>query len=49
LNYAAEDELVALFREWMRRAKKVAFEQPPVYHPYPHPKAPDLSRDHRQR
>jgi nucleoside-diphosphate-sugar epimerase len=49
LHYAAEDELVAIFKESMQRMRTVAFESPPVYHPYPHPKAPDLPRDHRQR
>ena len=49
LNYAAEDELVALFKACTLRMQRVAFEHPPVYHPYPHPKDPDLHRDHRQR
>jgi nucleoside-diphosphate-sugar epimerase len=49
LDYAAEDELVALFKESLRRMQAVAFEQPPVSHVYPHPKNPNLPRDHRQR
>lgn len=49
LNYQAEDELVAIYKESLQRMQAVAFERPPVYHTYPHPKAPGLQRDHRKR
>ncbi len=49
LNYEAEDELAAIYRDSLQRMQAVAFERPTVFHSYPHPKQPDLARDHRQR
>jgi nucleoside-diphosphate-sugar epimerase len=49
LNYQAEDELVAIYKEGLQRMQAIAFTRPLVYHSYPHPKTPDLQRDHRQR
>ena len=48
-NYDAEDELVSLASEALRRMATVTHEERKVHHPYPHPKDPRLERDHRRR
>jgi nucleoside-diphosphate-sugar epimerase len=49
-NYAAEDRLVAIFKESMERMAAIPFDvgkdRP---HPYAHPKTPGQQRDHRER
>ena len=49
-NYAAEDQLVAIFKDSLQRMAAIPFEvatdRP---HPYAHPKAPGQQRDHRDR
>ncbi|MCP3989024.1 MAG: NAD-dependent epimerase/dehydratase family protein [Actinomycetia bacterium] len=49
LNYAAEDEQVALYRQFHRRLAEVEHVTHDVHHPYPHPRQPGLVRDHRRR
>jgi hypothetical protein len=49
-DYAAEDQLVALHREYLGRMSSVRFARTePIPHPYPHPKIPGQPRDHRGR
>ena len=48
-NYAAEDELVEIMSTATEKMARIAHEEAPVSHPYPHPKAPGLSRDHKKR
>jgi nucleoside-diphosphate-sugar epimerase len=49
-DYAAEDQLVAMSREYVARMSSVRFARTqPIPHPYPHPKEPGLPRDHRGR
>ncbi|HJU29415.1 MAG TPA: NAD-dependent epimerase/dehydratase family protein [Candidatus Binataceae bacterium] len=49
-DYAAEDELIAIYRESIVRMAAVRFKKvPPTPHPYPHPKVPGQARDHRNR
>jgi nucleoside-diphosphate-sugar epimerase len=49
LNYEAEDQQVALYREFLPQLAAVEHDLRDVHHPYPHPKQAGLSRDHRQR
>jgi nucleoside-diphosphate-sugar epimerase len=49
LNYRIEDELAAIYRDCYDRMASVEHPNRPVHHPYPHPKEPGLSRDHRKR
>lgn len=49
LNYAAEDEQVAIHREVHQRLAAVEHVSHDVHHPYPHPRQPGLGRDHRRR
>jgi nucleoside-diphosphate-sugar epimerase len=48
-DYAVEDQLAAIYREAATRARAFHREAVPIPHPYPHPKAPNLTRDHRNR
>jgi len=48
-DYATEDQLAAIYREAMTRARAFHREVIPTPHPYPHPKEPNLVRDHRNR
>ena len=48
-NYAAEDALVRIMRAATAQMAEVPHEEEPVSHPYPHPKAPGLDRDHKKR
>jgi nucleoside-diphosphate-sugar epimerase len=48
-DYAVEDQLAAIYREAAERAKVFSREIVPTPHPYPHPKQPGLTRDHRNR
>jgi nucleoside-diphosphate-sugar epimerase len=49
-NYAAEDQLVAVYKESLQRMAAVPFvREVGRPHPYAHPKAPGLQRDHRDR
>lgn len=48
-NYAAEDEQVAIWRRYHEELAGVAHVTHDVHHPYPHPREPGLSRDHRRR
>jgi len=49
-DYAAEDQLVGIFKESLGRMATVRFnEVKPTPHPYPHPKVPGQQRDHRNR
>ena len=49
LNYAAEDAQVALYRDFHRQLSAIAHQTHEVHHPYPHPKEPGLTVDHRRR
>jgi len=49
LNYAAEDEQVAIYRQFLPRLAAVDHVTHDVHHPYPHPRQPGLSQDHRRR
>jgi nucleoside-diphosphate-sugar epimerase len=49
LNYAAEDEQVAIMRDAHRRLAAVDHVTHEVHHPYPHPRQPGLRRDHQRR
>jgi len=49
LNYKAEDQLVAIYRECYERMAAVEHIRHKVYHAYPHPRKPGLKRDHRTR
>lgn len=49
LNYALEDQLLAIYNEAAEKMAKLPFRRKEVHHPYPHPKAPGLARDHRNR
>ncbi|HZP46063.1 MAG TPA: NAD-dependent epimerase/dehydratase family protein [Candidatus Binataceae bacterium] len=49
-DYAAEDKLIAILREAQSKAQAVAARKVErIAHPYPHPKEPGLTRDHRNR
>jgi hypothetical protein len=49
-NYAAEDQLVALYKESLQRMAAIPFEVNSFRpHPYAHPKEPGQQRDHRDR
>jgi nucleoside-diphosphate-sugar epimerase len=48
-NYTAEDEQVAIYRDMYQRLSDVEHVTHDVHHPYPHPKQPGLSKDHRRR
>ena len=48
-DYDAEDGLAAIYREAADRAQVFRREAVRTAHPYPHPKAPNLARDHRNR
>ncbi|MGH7839785.1 MAG: NAD-dependent epimerase/dehydratase family protein, partial [Candidatus Binataceae bacterium] len=49
-DYAAEDRIIAILREAGQQAAAVTTRKiEPTPHPYPHPKAPNLQRDHRNR
>lgn len=49
LNYAAEDEQVAMVKDLYPRLAGVDHVTHEVHHPYPHPRKPGLSRDHQRR
>jgi hypothetical protein len=49
-DYAAEDKLIAILQEARERAQALTTHKiMPIPHPYPHPKEPNLQRDHRNR
>jgi hypothetical protein len=48
-DYDTEDQLAAIYREAAGRARAFHREAVPTPHPYPHPKMPNLARDHRNR
>lgn len=49
-DYAGEDQLLALFDGFLETYdERYARAAPPSVHPYPHPVAPGLTRDHRGR
>ena len=49
-DYAAEDKLAAVYREYIESMSSVRFARTePIPHPYPHPKIPGQPRDHRGR
>jgi len=48
-DYEAEDQLAAIYRDAAQRARVFRREAVQTAHPYPHPKAPNLARDHRNR
>ncbi|MGH7961957.1 MAG: NAD-dependent epimerase/dehydratase family protein [Candidatus Binatia bacterium] len=49
-NYPAEDQLVAIFKESLKRMAAIPFEvESSRPHPYAHPKTPGQQRDHRER
>ena len=51
-NYKMEDELVHVYTQCMEKMKKIILGAQIKllnYHPYPHPKAPNLKADHRGR
>lgn len=49
-DYPAEDKLVKIFKAGLAQMAEVRFEQTVnTAHPYPHPKEPGRSRDHRNR
>ena len=49
-DYGAEDKLIAILQEAKQKAQAVAARPiERIAHPYPHPKEPGLSRDHRNR
>lgn len=48
-DYEAEDRLIALHKESVKRMAEVPYEAPDPHHSYAHPKAPGLSTDHRER
>jgi nucleoside-diphosphate-sugar epimerase len=49
-DYAAEDQLVAIYRESLKRMGTVRFDiERGRPHPYAHPKEPGQQRDHRDR
>jgi nucleoside-diphosphate-sugar epimerase len=47
-HYAAEDQLVRVYKACLQQLAGVPFDHSPWYHPYAHPKQPG-ERDHRQR
>jgi len=48
-DYDSEDQLAAIYRDAAQRASAFRREMIRTPHPYPHPKAPGLARDHRNR
>ena len=48
-DYETEDQLAAIYREAATRAQAFHREMVRTPHPYPHPKEPGLTRDHRNR
>jgi nucleoside-diphosphate-sugar epimerase len=49
-DYAAEDKLIAILQEARERAQALTTHKiVRIPHPYPHPKEPNLQRDHRNR
>ncbi len=48
-DYDTEDQLAAIYRDAAGRARAFHREAVPTPHPYPHPKVPNLARDHRNR
>jgi nucleoside-diphosphate-sugar epimerase len=48
-DYAAEDKFIALYRDFESKAAEVNVTAREPGHPYAHPKASSLSRDHRGR
>jgi hypothetical protein len=48
-DYETEDQLAAIYREAATRAQVFHREMVRTPHPYPHPKEPGLTRDHRNR
>jgi hypothetical protein len=49
-DYEAEDKLIAILQEARERAQAITtHKMEPIPHPYPHPKEPNLQRDHRNR
>jgi len=49
-DYSAEDQLVAVYREYIERMTALPFPKlPPMAHAYAHPRQPGLPRDHRGR
>jgi hypothetical protein len=49
-DYEAEDKLIASLQEARERAQAItAHRIEAIPHPYPHPKEPNLQRDHRNR
>jgi len=48
-DYAAEDQLAAIYRDAAERARAFHRKAVPTPHPYPHPRVPNLARDHRNR
>ncbi len=49
LNYALEDQLLAIYNEAIAKLQKIPFRRKEVHHPYPHPKVAGQARDHRNR
>jgi hypothetical protein len=46
----AEDKLIAILQEARERAQALTTHKiVPIHRPYPHPKEPNLRRDHRNR
>src|ERR1700730_11833173 len=49
-DYEAEDKLIAILQEARERAQAITTHRiEAIPHPYPHPKEPNLQRDHRNR
>jgi nucleoside-diphosphate-sugar epimerase len=48
-DYAAEDKIIALYRDFAAKVAEVKVNARDPGHPYAHPKASSLSRDHRGR
>jgi nucleoside-diphosphate-sugar epimerase len=48
-NYAAEDAQLEIYRRYHRELADVPHGTNDVSHPYPHPRQPGLSEDHRRR
>jgi len=48
-NYATEDAQIAIHRRYHQELADVPHLTSDVHHPYPHPRQPGLSKDHRRR
>jgi nucleoside-diphosphate-sugar epimerase len=48
-HYRVEDDILTIYKHAVERLGALEKLEKPFHHPYPHPKAPNLAKDHRAR